>query len=271
MMRYLLIILLISLIACSDNSSQEEAAFAAVRKETALAAMRVEKDQLEIDAQHAKMRALQSLTKPTADDDGSNEENNTPAHIWGSVYQVNPMGDKPLPLSTYEIRLYQESNGQWLTPGLTDRNGRYAFRGLESGNYILTIYQRGNSWMSQIWQQRVQAPSTVEPIVLEPVLDLQPRVDYEPVPESSDQYRFILSLLLPEEQKDAIEKVVYAFDHEVFTEKTLIASGDSPDFTVTYQGWACSRKVTISVVHKTGKHQELNFDMCSALKNKPEA
>jgi hypothetical protein len=82
-------------------------------------------------------------------------------NLYGLLYRQNPSGSYPIPLSNYEIHLYARSTG-WIGPSLTDRFGKYAFYNVPPGRYLMRIQFRNR----QVWQQEVQVPGTVSPIVL---------------------------------------------------------------------------------------------------------
>ncbi len=82
-------------------------------------------------------------------------------NLYGVLYRQNPSASYPIPLSNYEIHLYARSTG-WIGPSLTDRLGKYAFYNVPPGRYLMRIQFRNR----QVWQQEVQVPGTVSPIVL---------------------------------------------------------------------------------------------------------
>jgi hypothetical protein len=82
-------------------------------------------------------------------------------NLYGVLYRQNPGGSHPVPLSNYEIHLYAKSTG-WIGPSLTDGFGKYAFYNVPPGRYLMRIQFRNR----QVWQQEVQVPGTVSPIVL---------------------------------------------------------------------------------------------------------
>ncbi len=82
-------------------------------------------------------------------------------NLYGVLYRQNPAGPNPMPLSNHEVLLYSRSTG-WIGPSLTDGYGKYALYNVPRGRYLLRINFRG----SQVWQQEVEVPAAVPPIVL---------------------------------------------------------------------------------------------------------
>lgn len=81
--------------------------------------------------------------------------------VSGSFHRYNPHGAAPYPAVGYQVYLYTNSMG-WIGPVYTDSWGRYAFYNLSSGQYLMRVYALGN----QVWQQQLNVPCRVNPIIL---------------------------------------------------------------------------------------------------------
>jgi hypothetical protein len=82
-------------------------------------------------------------------------------------------------------------------------------------------------------------------------------------------YRFSLfpeKATLPLGEEAAIAVVIYAMDHPSFKNTKLIAGPDR-DFTVSYDGWGCIRRVVVLIeyVDPDRSPEVAEYDMCSAL------
>jgi hypothetical protein len=90
--------------------------------------------------------------------------------LSGFLYRYSPGTPSPSPVIQYEIYLFGQS-GMWIGPAITDINGGYAFYNLPPGKYLMRIYrvQYQSQTQSQrvpVWEQQVQVPGVVNPIVL---------------------------------------------------------------------------------------------------------
>jgi hypothetical protein len=83
------------------------------------------------------------------------------SNLYGSVYRHNPNAPSATPAAGYAVYVYSQMTG-WVGPGIVDNYGRYAFYNLPPGWYLLQIYVQN----LQVWQQQVQVPGAVRPIVL---------------------------------------------------------------------------------------------------------
>jgi hypothetical protein len=78
-------------------------------------------------------------------------------------------------------------------------------------------------------------------------------------------HNFSLSLDVPSEYKDEIQRVEYYFDHPTFQQQTYTSSNPSTNFKITYFGWGCLYQVDATIILKGGRHVRIPFDMCRAL------
>ena len=136
--------------------------------------------------------------------------------LKGSLYLYNPDGKTPLPLSGYMVSLYNIRSKKFLNQSVTDSYGRYAFYGVSEGEYLLRVYMTGSHWQQQVWQQKVQAPSVIQSIVLPPLVRVEPNATYEEIKDLKDTYNFKLWVDVPQDKKGDISKVVYYFNHSSF-------------------------------------------------------
>jgi len=83
-----------------------------------------------------------------------------PLSLTGNLYRVNPRSARPTPLSGYMVYAVSKRS---FGPVLTDVYGRYAFYGIPPGHYALRITNRNHAI---VWQQPVNVPGAVPPIVL---------------------------------------------------------------------------------------------------------
>jgi hypothetical protein len=186
--------------------------------------------------------------------------------LKGSVYLFAPQGEDPTPVSGYEVKLYDMQQKKALNPSVTDAYGRYAFFGIPSGRYILSIIKTGPHWRQFLWRQEVTAPGAVAPIVLPQSANIVPRASYVEVKGQKDIYDFSLWIDSPNEQKVQISKVIYVFDHPTFKTKEFTSSNQADGFKVSYRGWGCLSNVTIKIESRDVSSQ-IRFNMCEALKD----
>lgn len=81
--------------------------------------------------------------------------------LSGSLYRRNPHGTTPIAANGYRVYLYNPS-AKWIGPALTDFKGRYAFYDITRGIYLMRVYDDGR----KVWEQEVQVPDRIKPIVL---------------------------------------------------------------------------------------------------------
>ena len=82
-------------------------------------------------------------------------------------------------------------------------------------------------------------------------------------------YDFRLWLDASANLKQQIDKVSYTFDHPPFRNKVQESTDPSNEFEVRYRGWGCLYVVTIDVLLKDGRSEEIYFEMCGVLKERP--
>jgi hypothetical protein len=186
--------------------------------------------------------------------------------LKGTVYLYAPQAENPIPVSGYEVKLYNVKQQKSLNPSITDAYGRYAFFGIPRGKYVLSITKAGPYWRQRVWRQEVTAPGTPDPIVLPQAASIVPHASYLEVKGQKDTYDFSLWLDAPPEQKARIKKVVYLFNHPTFETKEFVSRNKADGFKVGYKGWGCLTNVTIKVKGRDTRSQ-ISFNMCEALKD----
>lgn len=183
--------------------------------------------------------------------------------ITGSIYLYNEAGGNPIPLSGYEVYLYDRQSQKWMGPSITDAYGRYAFHGIQEGSYLLRIYMSGTNWRQQVWQQEVQGPGEVKAIVLGSLDRIIPHADY--VKTGNERYNFSLWVDIPEALKSSVRKVSYYFNHPSFSQKLYEITDSSEGYRFTYSGWGCLVTVKITV-YLENRNIEIEFYMCDAIR-----
>lgn len=184
--------------------------------------------------------------------------------ITGSIFLYNEAGGNPIPLSGYEVYLYDRQSQKWMGPSITDAYGRYAFYGIQEGSYLLRIYMSETNWRQQVWQQEVQGPGEVKAIVLGSLYRIIPHVDY--VKTGNERYNFSLWVDIPEVLKPSVKKVSYYFNHPSFSQKLYEITDPSEGYRFTYSGWGCLVNVKITV-YLESRNIEIEFYMCDAIRS----
>ena len=66
--------------------------------------------------------------------------------IKGRISGSNNITKEPYALKDIDIRLYQERSGEWIKVGkfITNSNGMYYFKNLESGRYTIQVNGKAN-------------------------------------------------------------------------------------------------------------------------------
>jgi hypothetical protein len=185
--------------------------------------------------------------------------------IKGAVYLYAAGKQNPIPLSGYAVKLYDPEEKKWSNPSITDAYGRYAFNGVPSKKFVLTVGKTGAYWHQSVWQQEVKAPASVRPIVLPVAADIVPRASFTERKEEKDSYDFSLWLGVPEEQKAGIRRVVYIFNNPTFKQKEYESQQASDGFRIGYRGWGCLDRVIIRIELQSA-NSHIDFNMCEALK-----
>lgn len=101
-----------------------------------------------------------------------------PPVLAGAIYKLAYGDTKSVPVAGASVYLHpaaSHDDAAWIGPNLTDAYGRFTFQGPANGEYLLRIY----SGTLRVWEQVVQIPATLAPIVVRDV-----RVVY--YPKSSD-------------------------------------------------------------------------------------
>lgn len=187
--------------------------------------------------------------------------------ITGSLYLYNSSGGNPIPLSGYEVYLYDMQSQKWSGPSMTDAYGRYAFYGVQVGRHLIQIYQSETYWRQQVWQQEIQGPGEVKAIVLASVTRIVPHAEYAKI--GKDRYNFSLWIDLPEELKPAVQKVSYYLNHPSFSQKVNEVSDPSTGYRFSYTGWGCLQSVYITV-YLEDRNIEIEFYMCDGIREAPK-
>lgn len=183
--------------------------------------------------------------------------------ITGSLYLYNEAGGNPIPLSGYEVYLYDRQSQKWIGPSLTDAYGRYAFYGIQEGRYLMKIYMSDTNWRQQVWQQEVRGPGEIKAIVLGSLYRIIPHAEYTKT--GKDQYNFSLRVDIPEALKPSVKKVSYYFSHPSFSQKLYEVNNPSGGYRFTYSGWGCLVTVKITVFLEN-RNIEIEFYMCDAIR-----
>lgn len=109
--------------------------------------------------------------------------------VTGSLFKLGTGEPRPTAVvgaSVYLHRADPSKGDDWIGPNLTDLYGRFNFPNVESGKYLLRIY----SGTIHLWEQTVEAPTIVEPIVIRDV-----RVIYHPKAADAERIDAILQKL----------------------------------------------------------------------------
>jgi hypothetical protein len=184
--------------------------------------------------------------------------------LTGGVYLYAAGRQQPIPLSGYEVRLYDREKKIWLNPSITDAYGRYAFFGIAAKKYVLSVGKAGPHWRQNVWEQDVKAPGAVKPIVLSAAADIIPRASYQERSGEKNSYDFSLWLDVPEDQRQKIKSVTYVLNHPTFAQKEYASSKSEDGFRVGYRGWGCLNTVLIRI-ERQGAGSQITFRMCDEL------
>ena len=99
-------------------------------------------------------------------------------------------------------------------------------------------------------------------------VDLEASSDIVPglLNDRGDQvHDFKVGLRFPPAIKSGVTHVDYLFDHPSFTQPLLQSYDPFSNFSVSYRGWGCMRRVTVTVHFENGSQQKRVYDMCKAL------
>lgn len=122
--------------------------------------------------------------------------------LAGSIYKI-AMNDKTsTPVAGAAIYLHaanSQDEAAWIGPNLTDAYGRFTFQGPGNGEYVMRIY----SGSLRLWEQVVQLPAKLDPIVIRDV-----RVLYYPKSTDGATVATVLGKLgFPFEKATAINAI----------------------------------------------------------------
>jgi len=184
--------------------------------------------------------------------------------LTGGVYLYAAGKQQPIPLSGYEVKLYDREKKEWSNSSVTDAYGRYAFIGIAAKKYVLSVSKAGPHWRQDVWEQEVRAPGSVPPIVLAAAADIIPHASYKERAGEKDSYDFSLWLDVPVEQRQKIKRVTYVLNHPTFSQKEYVSTKTQEGFPVGYQGWGCLNTVLIRIERQGGGSQ-ITFRMCDEL------
>ena len=184
--------------------------------------------------------------------------------LTGAVYLYAAGKQQPIPLSGYEVKLYDREKKEWSNPSITDAYGRYAFFGIAAKKYVLNVSKAGPHWRQNVWEQEVKAPGAVKAIVLAAAADIIPHASYKERAGEKNSYDFKLWLDVPAEQQKKIKRVTYVLNHPTFTQKEYVSTKVPEGFPISYQGWGCLNTVTIRIERQGGGSQII-FRMCDEL------
>lgn len=99
----------------------------------------------------------------------------------------------------------------------------------------------------------------------EEYIEIVPSVAASSSSSNPGSYLFEVRLLGLSTIKDRVEKVVYDYNHESFSNRYVTVTSSSDSYKVSYTGWGCLTALLATVYFDDGSTQTLTIDMCEIL------